>query len=421
MTVGDERILNKKTTETREIIVNWLKENNLLEKEEEITQNVSTAERTGAIIEPLPKLQWFIDVNKKIPSRENKSLKELMLEPVRDGKIKIIPDHFEKVYFNWIENLRDWCISRQIWYGHRIPVWYRKENHSDKYVEINPPSDIENWEQDPDTLDTWFSSGLWTFSTLGWPEKTDDLKTYHPTTVLETGHDLIFFWIARMILMSQYLLDEIPFENVYFHGMVRAADGQKMSKSMGDKATDPLDLIGRYSADALRMAMVIGNTPGNDLKLNENDIRGYGKFANKIWNATRFVLDNTKDLNLKNIPEFDEEDKISDQELKDLIKEVSKEMDEFRFSLVAEKIYHYFWHTFADILIERSKKKILENRNIESAKTLIYTQLITLLRTLHPFMPFVTEEIWQTMQGEKNKSLLMVEKWPFDNAQGKPI
>ena len=414
MTIGDKRILNKKTTEAREIIVNWLKENNLLEKEEEITQNVSTAERTGAIIEPLPKLQWFIDVNKKIPSRENKSLKELMLEPVRDGKIKIIPGHFEKVYFNWIENLRDWCISRQIWYGHRIPVWYKK---NEIYCGLEEPKE-DGWIQDPDTLDTWFSSGLWTFSTLGWPEKTDDLKTYHPTTVLETGHDLIFFWIARMILMSQYLLDEIPFENVYFHGMVRAADGQKMSKSMGDKATDPLDLIGKYSADALRMAMVIGNTPGNDLKLNENDIRGYGKFANKIWNATRFVLDNTKDLDLKNIPEFDEEDKISDQELKDLIKEVSKEMDEFRFSLVAEKLYHYFWHTFADILIERSKKKILENRNIESAKALIYTQLIMLLKTLHPFMPFVTEEIWQTMKKEK---LLMVEKWPFDNAQGKPI
>jgi len=421
MTVGDERILNKKTTEAREIIVEWLKQNNLLEKEEEINQNVSTAERTGAIIEPLPKTQWFIDVNKKIPNRDNKSLKELMLEPVRDGKIKIIPGHFEKVYFNWIENLRDWCISRQIWYGHRIPVWYPKQVESDKvhkverntnaeiYCEINPPEDIENWEQDPDTLDTWFSSGLWTFSTLGWPEKTIDLKNYHPTTMLETMHDLIFFWVARMILMSQYLLGEIPFKNVYFHGMVRTADGKKMSKSLGDKAVDPLTIIEKYGNDALRLAMIIGNTPGNDLKLNENDIRGYGKFANKIWNASRFVLEKIDDLDLNNLPKLDKEDQLAQKELEDLIKEITKEMNEFRYSIVAEKLYHYFWHTFADIIIERSKKKILENNSALSAKTLLYLQLTTLLKTLHPFTPFITEEIWQTMG--KNK-LLMVEMWP---------
>jgi len=407
--VGNERILNKKTTEAREVIVNWLKENNLLEKEEEINQNVSTAERTGAIIEPLPKLQWFINVNKKIKNRNNKSLKELMLEPVRDEKIKILPNHFEKVYFNWIENLRDWCISRQIWYGHRIPVWYRE---NEIYCDIEAPQG-EGWIQDEDTLDTWFSSGLWTFSTLGWPEKTEDLKNYHPTTVLETGHDLIFFWIARMILMSQYLLEEIPFKNVYFHGMIRTADGKKMSKSLGDKAVDPLDIIAKYGNDALRMAMIIGNTPGNDLKLNENDIRGYAKFCNKIWNASRFVLENIKELNFENLSELDEEDKISQKDLKDLIKEISKEMSEFRFSLVAEKLYHYFWHTFADIIIERSKKKILENKNSNSAKTLVYLQLETLLRAFHPFIPFITEEIWTTLP-TKNKKLLLVENWPND-------
>jgi len=409
MTIGDERILNKKTTEAREVIVNWLKENNLLEKEEEVTQNVSTAERTGAIIEPLPKLQWFIDVNKKIPNRDNKSLKELMLEPVRDGKIKILPNHFEKVYFNWILNLRDWCISRQIWYGHRIPVWYRGE---ETYCGMKAPEGAD-WEQDSDTLDTWFSSGLWTFSTLGWPEKTEDLKIYHPTTVLETMHDLIFFWVARMILMSQYLLGEIPFKNVYFHGMVRTADGKKMSKSLGEKAVDPLTIIEKYGNDALRLAMIIGNTPGNDLKLNENDIRGYGKFSNKIWNASRFVLEKIEDIDIKNLPTLDEEDSLSQKELQDLIKEVSKEMEEFRFSLVAEKLYHYFWHTFADILIERSKKKILENKNAESAKALLYLQLTTLLRALHPFIPFVTEEVWNSIPTE-NKKLLMVEKWPND-------
>jgi valyl-tRNA synthetase len=406
MTVGDERILNKKTTEAREVIINWLKENNLLEKEEEVNQNISTAERSGAIIEPLPKLQWFMDVNKKIASRKNKSLKELMLEPVKENKIKIIPNHFEKVYFNWIENLHDWCISRQIWYGHRIPVWYK---NSEIYCDIDAP-DGKGWTQDEDTLDTWFSSGLWTFSTLGWPEKTKDLETYHPTSVLETGHDILFFWIARMILMSQYLLGEIPFKNVYLHGMVRTADGKKMSKSLGNKAIDPLDIIAKYGNDALRMAMIVGNTPGNDLKLNENDIRGYGKFINKVWNASRFVLEQTKNLDIKNLPELDEEDSLSQKELENLIREISKEMEEFRFSIVAEKIYHYFWHTFADIIIERSKEKIIKNNNADSAKSLLFSQLTTLLKALHPFIPFVTEEIWSMMPNKKN--ILMVEKWP---------
>ncbi|MDR3519281.1 MAG: valine--tRNA ligase [Candidatus Pacebacteria bacterium] len=400
-----------KITDAREKIVEKLKEKELLVSvDENYVNRIATAERSGGIIEPQIMLQWFIDVNKKIPTRENKSLKDLMLEPVRDEKIKIIPNHFEKVYFNWIENLHDWCISRQIWYGHRIPVWYKDK---EIYSGIEAPKGA-GWTQDEDTLDTWFSSGLWTFSTLGWPEKTKDLETYHPTSVLETGHDILFFWIARMILMSQYLIGEIPFKNVYLHGMVRTADGKKMSKSLGDKAIDPLDIIAKYGNDALRMAMVVGNTPGNDLKLNENDIRGYGKFTNKVWNASRFVLEQTKDLDIKNLPKLDEEDALSERELVDLLKEVSKEMEEFRFSLVAEKLYHYFWHTFADVIIERSKKKIIEselqNGNADSAKALIYTQLTTLLRALHPFIPFVTEEIWSMMPDTNN--LLMVEKWP---------
>jgi len=398
-----------KISEAREKIVEKLQNKGLLVSvDENYVNRIATAERTGGVIEPQVMLQWFIDVNKKIPARQNKSLKELMLEPVKKGKIKILPKHFEKVYFNWIENLRDWCISRQIWYGHRIPVWYKGK---EIYVGIEAPQG-ENWIQDEDTLDTWFSSGLWTFSTLGWPEKTEDLKTYHPTTVLETGHDILFFWIARMILMSQYLLGEIPFQNVYLHGMIRTADGKKMSKSLGDKAIDPLVIIEKYGNDALRLAMIIGNTPGNDLKLDENDIRGYGKFMNKIWNASRFVLEKTKDLNLENLPKLDKEDNASQEELEKMLKEISKEMNEFRFSLVAEKLYHYFWHTFADIIIERSKKKILANKNADSAKTLLYTHLITLLKALHPFVPFITEEIW-SMLLIKNKNLLMVEKWPI--------
>ena len=405
----------KKTVEAREIVINWLKENKLMEKEEEISQNIATAERTGGIIEPLPKTQWFVDVNKKIPSRGNKSLKELMLEPVRKGKIKIIPNHFEKVYFNWIENLRDWCISRQIWYGHRIPVWYRKENFRSLHVDINPPSDIENWEQDPDTLDTWFSSGLWTFSTLGWPEKTKDLETYHPTSVLETGHDILFFWIARMILMSQYLLGVVPFENVYLHGMVRTADGKKMSKSLGEKAIDPLTIIEKYGNDALRMAMIIGNTPGNDLKLDENDIRGYGKFTNKIWNITRFILDNTEKDDFKNIIRSELTDKFYD-----IAEDITLDMENCRFHLASEKIYQYIWHKFADEIIEESKE-IIKNggkKSIERKKSLV-SIWTNCLRMLHPFMPFVTEEIWQILMNTDKKQinpdkLLMIEKWPND-------
>ncbi|MBP9701944.1 MAG: valine--tRNA ligase, partial [Candidatus Pacebacteria bacterium] len=236
LTVSD--FAGKKTSEARELIVEWLKSQGLLEKEEEITQNISTAERTGGIVEPLPKLQWFIDVNKKF--RDGKSLKDFML--AAGEKIDILPDRYKKVYFHWIENLRDWCISRQIWYGHRVPVWYKGE---EMYCGLENPG--EGWTQDEDTLDTWFSSGLWTFSTLGWPNKFD--KQYHPTTIIETGTDILFFWVARMIMMSEYILGEIPFKTVYLHGLVRDERGRKISKSLGNNI-DPVDMAKKYGADA---------------------------------------------------------------------------------------------------------------------------------------------------------------------------
>ncbi len=399
MAVGGENLLGKKTTEAREIIVEWLKSEELLEKEEDINQNIATAERTGGIIEPLPKLQWFVDVNKKIPSRKDKTLKELMIEPVTEGKIKITPSYFEKVYFNWVNNLHDWCISRQIWYGHRIPVWY--DTNGKTYCGINPPEG-NNWTQDEDTLDTWFSAGLWTFSTLGWPEKTQDLATYHPTSMLETGYDILPIWVTKMILMSQYLVGDIPFKNVYLHGIIRTADGKKMSKSLGEKAIDPLDIIAKYGNDALRMAMIVGNAPGNDLKLDENDIKGYGKFANKLWNVARFVLDNAKEEDIEKsnfIKEFDE-----------VCKDITTDMENLRFHLASEKIYHYIWHRFADEIIEESKKQE------EVKKSLLYI-LKNSLKLLHPFMPFVTEEIWSVLPKTKDKNLLLVEKWPFANAR----
>lgn len=409
MIVGGENILNKKTTEAREIIIEYLRENGLLENEESIKQNVSTAERTGAIIEPLPKLQWFVDVNKKIPNRDNKSLKELMLDAVRVDGINIMPDRFEKVYFHWIENLRDWCISRQIWYGHRIPVWYK-----DSEIFVGSTAPDNTWKQDEDTLDTWFSSGLWTFSTLGWPEQTNDLKTYHPTSVLETGNDILFFWVARMVLMSKYLLNTIPFKTVYLHGMVRDEKGRKMSKSLGN-IVNPVDLIEKYGTDALRIAMIVGVGPGSDSNLGEEKIKAYSKFANKIWNATRFVMEQTYDLDLNSTPEYDAEDQKSIDELNAFIKEITPEMQDYKFYLVSEKLYHYLWDTFASVIIERSKIKITETNSI-SAKWVLYTHLITLIKALHPFMPFITEEIWsmlpKTEQGNKNRDILMVSVWP---------
>ena len=420
MTVGNDAIKGKKVTEAREAVVEWLKSEGLLEKEEEIDQNVATAERTGGIVEPLPKLQWFIAVNKEFDrDRDGKkvTLKSLMIDAVSPQGINFIPDRFEKVYFNWINNLRDWCISRQIWYGHRIPVWYKGE---EIYCGLEAPSG-ESWKQDEDTLDTWFSSGLWTFSTLGWPEQTDDLKRYHPTTILETGADIIFFWVARMILMSTYLLKQNPFKTVYIHGLVRDGQGRKISKSLGNNL-DPLDMFAKYGADATRMSLIVAVGPGNDSKVGEDKIKAYKNFSNKIWNIARFVLSAaagerfgstdvpviTYDPSFKN---WSPSEVAHTKVLNDLIAEVSKEMDEYKFYLVGEKLYHYIWHELADKILEESKA-VLNCDDMEARTSrlqFLLHALNTSLKLIHPFMPYVTEEIWQEMG---NTSLLMVEEWP---------
>lgn len=406
----NEELNGKKVTEAREIIVAWLEENNLLEKKEEVLQNVSTAERTGGIIEPLPKLQWFIAVNKEFEHFGKKTtLKKLMLEAVTEKGLKIIPERFEKVYSHWIENLRDWCISRQIWYGHRIPVWYT-ENGDIAAVGFNDTN--KELKQDEDTLDTWFSSGMWTFSTLGWPEKTEDLKKYHPTTLMETGHDIIFFWVARMIMMSTYALNEIPFETTYLHGLVRDAKGRKMSKSLNN-ALDPRELIERFGTDALRMSLIIGNGPGNDLKLSEDKIKAYKNFANKIWNATRFVLEKTLDYPgeenyIDNIT-FETDKKILSESLEQ-IKEIGADIENYRLHLASEKIYAYFWHEFCDKHIENLKIRILNDEEKTSAQATLLLVLRNLTIALHPFMPFVTEEIWKSLKNEKD-DLLLVTNW----------
>ena len=403
MSVGNENLAGKKTTEAREIIIDWLRSENLLEKEEDVKQNISTAERTGGIIEPLPKLQWFINVNKPIKERENKTLKDLMREPFEKGEIKIIPDYFSKTYFHWIENLRDWCISRQIWYGHRVPVWYNEKEEI--FCDIKAPEG-GNWKQDEDTLDTWFSSGLWTFSTLGWPEKTKDWETFHPTDVLETGYEILFFWVARMVLMSEYALGVIPFKNVFLHGTVRDAKGRKMSKSLNN-GIDPLDIADKFGADAGRMALVVGTAPGTDSKISEDKIKGYKNFSNKIWNITRFILDNTDEESFGNIVK----NKLT-KEFSEIAEDITSDMENYRFHLASEKIYQYIWHRFADEILEESKEIIkLGDEKAKERKATLVSIWVDCLKILHPFIPFVTEEIW-SMLPTRNKNLLMVEKWP---------
>jgi len=389
----------------RPLIIEKLQKKGLVEKiDENYKHVVRTCYKCGTILEPQIKNQWFVKM---------KPLADHALQKINNEEIKYIPEHYKKITTHWLENIIDWNISRQIVWGIPIPAKICLDcGHGMADLE-NKISKCEKCggkvEQDKDTFDTWFSSSQWPYITLGYPD-TQDFKTFYPTDVMETAGDLVFFWVARMIMMGLYITGKIPFETVYMHGMVLDAKGQKMSKSKGN-VIDPLTLTEKYGTDAFRIGMVVGNTPGTSLALAEERIRGYKNFANKIWNATRFVLDNTKDFSFSGstAEKYDDEDKKSDEELKALIQEITKEMDEYKFYIVAEKLYHYFWHTFADIIIERSKKK-----NTDSTKALLMTQLTTLLKALHPFMPFVTEEIWSMLPKEnnKNKNLLMIEKWP---------
>ncbi|MEK9160863.1 MAG: valine--tRNA ligase [Patescibacteria group bacterium] len=402
-----------KITEAREKIIEKLRTKGLVEKEEDYAHNVATAERTGGLVEPQIKLQWFIGVNRpfkidhsEIPRIEIGStvtLKEMMRAAVAGGGVRIVPDHFDKTYFHWIDNLRDWCISRQIWYGHRVPVWYRGEE-----IAVGDAPIGEGWVQDEDTLDTWFSSGAWTFSTLGWPDITGDLRRFHPTNVLETGYDILFFWIARMILMSGFALGQVPFRNVYLHGIVRDAQGRKFSKSLGN-GIDPIDVAQKYGADAARMSLIVGNTPGTDFRLSEDKIKGYKHFANKLWNIARFILENTEGVKQTALTEADQ---VLKDEVSLLAKEVTRDMEEYRMYMAAEKIYHYTWHRLADVLIEESKPILTGTDEAvkTSRQTVLRMLLLEVLKLLHPFMPFITEEIWQSVQTDKE--LLIVASWP---------
>jgi len=403
----------------RAAIVEKMQAKGLVENiDETYVHRVAVNSRGGGMIEPQIKEQWWIDVHKEFimgPSQipgvaegDTVTLKELMRKAVENGGVDIVPERYKRVYFNWINNLHDWCISRQIWYGHRIPAWFKG---NDIKVQVESPGD--GWEQDPDTLDTWFSSGLWTMSTLGWPKETNDFKTYHPTTVLETGYDILFFWVARMILMTTFLTGHVPFKHVYLHGLVRDAQNRKMSKSLGN-GIDPLDMIASYGADAARMALIMGAAPGNDLPLGEDNVRGYKKFANKLWNITRFVLQSTADYEGDTI--HTSEDEVYEQEhLYPTVTTVTKHIEDFRLDLAGDAIYHFIWDHFASVVIEESKPLLASKDPLvrRSRQKLLRHYLVYSVKMLHPFMPYVTEAIWQELPADmKDAEQLMIAPWP---------
>ena len=424
----------KNAQAVRKEVVEVLKKKGLVDRiDEDYVHNLSVCYRCDTAVEPLPKVQWFIDVNKPFKFRASEhapidglkdgqevTLKQLMQHVVRTDQVEIIPDRFNKTYFHWIDNLRDWNISRQIWFGHRVPVWYKGE---ETFVGTEAPEG-DGWEQDPDTLDTWFSSGLWTFSTLGWPDKKEELKTFHPTSVLETGYDILFFWVARMILMTTYTLGEIPFKHVYLHGLIRDEQGRKMSKSL-DNVIDPLDMISKFGADATRLSLVIGMTPGNDSRLSEQKVAGYRNFTNKLWNISRFVLGSVGSPRLQPgpglKPEATSKDDIEAKTLADrwilsrfhtVAKEVTDHLEAYEYSQAGEKLRDFTWNEFADWYLEIAKiQKGIGDLELGTGTDKILLYVIERLLTYwHPFMPFVTEEIWKQIDPE---SMLMIHEWPL--------
>lgn len=362
--------------EARLAVVRDLKKEGLIKKEQKITHARGHCQRCATLTEPLISKQWFVKM---------KPLAEPAIKAVKEGKVKIVPKRFEKVYFHWMENIRDWCISRQVWWGHKIPI----------------PGET-------DVLDTWFSSSLWPFATLGWPKKTSDLAYFYPATVLETGYDILFFWVARMIIMGLALTGKVPFEIVYLHGLVRDKRGRKMSKTLGN-VIDPLFYVEKYGADALRFSLVVGTTPGNDMRLSEEKIIGYRNFANKIWNIARFILSHAGKTEVFHSPTH-EDDKWIISELQKTKEFVSESLDNFRLSPAGEEIYDFIWHKFADIYIEKTK-----NRRADAQPTLLFV-LQESLKLLHPFMPFVTEIIWQIARkkdtGMFKEKALIIASWP---------
>ncbi|MFH1894515.1 MAG: valine--tRNA ligase [Patescibacteria group bacterium] len=400
-----------KITEARPLIVEKLKSKSLVEKiEENYKHVVKTCYKCNTLIEPQIKDQWFVKM---------KTLAEPAIKAIKDNKIKFIPAHYKKISLHWLKNILDWNISRQIVWGIPIPAKIC-EKCQGGFVDIEDkisscPKCGGTVKKETDTFDTWFSSGQWPFAALGYPNS-KDYKTFYPTDVMETAGEIIFFWVARMIMLGLYVTKKIPFKNVYLHGLVLDAKGQKMSKSRGN-VINPLDLTDKYGTDAFRIGLVVGNTPGTSLALDENRIRGYRNFANKIWNAGRFVIMNTGGANINKKPKLSKKDAKFLSELNKLIAEITKNMDNFKFYAASEKIYHYFWHTFADKIIEEQKERLHgKNKKERQASQYILLEILkTNLKLLHPFIPFVTEEIYQNLPIKNKKKLLMIEEWPEIN------
>ena len=395
--------------EARAQIVKELDEMGLLVKIEDHVHNVGTHDRCKTTVEPLVKQQWFVKMDELIKPAA---------DAVRNGEIKLVPERMEKAYFNWTDNIRDWCISRQLWWGHRIPAYYCDDCGeivvAREMPTVCPKCGKNHFTQDPDTLDTWFSSALWPFSTLGWPEKTKDLEYFYPTDVLVTGYDIIFFWVIRMVFSGYEQMKEKPFKTVLFHGLVRDSQGRKMSKSLGN-GIDPLEIIEQYGADALRLTLITGNAPGNDMRFYYERVEANRNFGNKIWNASRFIMMNMEGKNVTTPVAADLEpvDKWILSKLNNVIKEVTDNMENYELGIAVQKVYDFIWDEFCDWYIEMVKPRLYASDNQVSSNAALWTLktvLIDALKLLHPYMPFITEEIFCTLQSEEES--IMVSAWP---------
>jgi valyl-tRNA synthetase len=399
--------------ECREKIVEDFEREKVLIRIEDYRHVVGHCYRCKTIVEPNLSLQWFV---------KTKPLAKTAIEAVREGRTRIIPEVWEKTYYEWMENIRDWCISRQIWWGHRIPAWYCEQCGEVIVSKKTPPScpkcTSDRLTPETDVLDTWFSSALWPFSTMGWPKETKELKRFYPTSVLVTGFDILFFWVARMMMMGLKFMSDVPFRDVYIHGLVRDERGEKYSKTRGN-VVDPLDLIDRFGADALRFTLAALTMPGSDLKLSESRTEGYRHFANKIWNAARFALMNLEEFNVDEMTqgeprgEFSLPDRWIRGRLNEVIREVEKSLEDYKFNEASHVLYQFIWHEFCDWYLELTKLYLYKEGNKESKDLTQQTLLEVLdaiLRLLHPFMPFMTEEIWQQLPHRKeNESIMMCE------------
>ena len=394
--------------EARKLMVEELKEQGLLIKIEDHVHNVGTHDRCGTTIEPMIKQQWFVKMDEMIKPA---------VEAVKNGDIRLIPERMNKVYFNWTDNIRDWCISRQLWWGHRVPAYYCDECGevvvSKTAPEVCPKCGCRHLTQDPDTLDTWFSSALWPFSTLGWPEKTEELEHFYPTDVLVTGYDIIFFWVIRMIFSGFEQMGEKPFKTVLFHGLVRDSQGRKMSKSLGN-GIDPLEIIDQYGADALRLTLITGNAPGNDMRFYLERVEASRNFANKIWNASRFIMMNEETAEVPDaidLKDLTNADKWILSKVNKLAKEVTANMDKFELGIAVQKIYDFIWEEFCDWYIEMVKPRLYNDADEtkQAALWTLKTVLINALKLLHPYMPFITEEIFCNLSDEES---IMISSWP---------